>query len=64
MLVVKEPAGALETEVVVSTTLVAGTSLVEEAGLVTDTTMVETGKLEVVSLAGQSVTEEAQEVTV
>lgn len=64
MLVVKDSAGALETAVVVSATLVTGRVTVVETGLVTGTTMVETGTLEVVSLAGQSVTDSAQDVTV
>lgn len=64
VLVVKDSVGALERDVVVSMTLVTGASVVVESDLVTGTMVVETGKLEVVSLAGQSVTDAAQEVTV
>lgn len=64
VLVVKDSADAVDVAVVVSTALVTGTSVVVATDLVTDTMVVETGKLEVVSLAGQSVTDAAQDVTV
>lgn len=62
----KKSAGAsgVEEVVVVSMTLVTSAMVVVDTDVVTGTMVVETGKLEVVSLAGQSATDAAQEVTV